>query len=267
MQNQAVFRDQQLLLEMRQTARAALSQIAGDIGLAGQGVPRQMEHSPDGSAEGTAAVLPGSNDRRIHIRAGYSNVEARVLNSLPVALVAGVPHGLSVESTAAWSTAMASGVTGRFAFLTGDSAVGPVWVRAAVVSLSGAGRTITVVPFESNSPTLHFTTTPVLALEEAIAISFDAATRSIRRSTATDMQDLENIRWTPAHETAAGVIDLVFQYRDRTGAIAGVDTAEERSSISSVEVRLVTRTATPLSNGTQPTYAVSIRVAPRNIER
>src|SRR5947208_348647 len=68
-QNERIFGDQQLILEMQQNARLVVSQIADEIRIAGQGVPifsSRYDHAGD---EALAVVLNGSDSTRLNIRA------------------------------------------------------------------------------------------------------------------------------------------------------------------------------------------------------
>src|SRR5438132_11858511 len=74
-QNERVIRDQNLIMEMQQTARVVMSQIADEVRMAGQGVPVFAGTFDPGPSEATAAFLSTSTSTRIDFRAGLSNVE------------------------------------------------------------------------------------------------------------------------------------------------------------------------------------------------
>src|SRR5262245_19274060 len=74
-QNERVLRDQTLIMEMQQTARIVIAQIADEIRMAGQGVPLYATASDAGLSEATAVVLASSSASRIDFRTGLSNVE------------------------------------------------------------------------------------------------------------------------------------------------------------------------------------------------
>src|SRR5438552_2599315 len=67
-QNERIFRDEAVLMEMQQTARMVVSQIGDDIRIAGQGVPPELGE----------VVLPGSSGQRLNLRAGFSTTESIV---------------------------------------------------------------------------------------------------------------------------------------------------------------------------------------------
>src|SRR4051812_29920307 len=60
-QNERVFRDQNLLIEMQQSARVVASQISDEIRMAGQGVPLYAASFDSVKAEATAPILSSSN--------------------------------------------------------------------------------------------------------------------------------------------------------------------------------------------------------------
>ena len=68
-QNERVFRDQHLIIEMQQGARAAAAQIADEVRMAGEGVPVFASTFDDGKYEAVAAILPSSTATRIDFRA------------------------------------------------------------------------------------------------------------------------------------------------------------------------------------------------------
>jgi hypothetical protein len=260
-QNERVFRDQSLLLEMQQSVRAATAQITDDIRIAGQGVPVHLTEV----SEGTAVVLAGSDASRLRFRAGYSNAESRVTSPLPVYLSIGSPVDLAVESPVAFSSVVGSSPSGRYAYLWGESDLGQVWVRAALESVGGASKTIRITPEESNVQPVRFTAAPVLSLEEAVAIYFDGAARSIRRTTATDMADPANPRWAPANEIASNITEFTISYYDVFGMAVVPDEPTRRLQVARVDLRVVGRTAAALSDGSRPAYALTVRSFPRNL--
>src|ERR1700747_1023607 len=69
-QNERVIRDQTLIMEMQQTARVVLSQIADEVRMAGQGVPVYASTFDTAPSEAVAVILGSSNANRIDFRAG-----------------------------------------------------------------------------------------------------------------------------------------------------------------------------------------------------
>src|SRR5262245_21557926 len=74
-QNERVLRYQMLTMEMQQTARVVISQIADEIRMAGQGVPLYAAAFDAGPSEATTVILGSSGASRIDFRAGLSNIE------------------------------------------------------------------------------------------------------------------------------------------------------------------------------------------------
>jgi len=243
-QNERLFRDQAVILEMQQGARVVVSQIGDDVRMAGQGVP-------PGLAE---IILPGSGSSRLHMRTSFSAVESTVVSPLPVPVPAGNAVTVIVESTAGFST-------GRQAYLWADLS----WTRGAINSVSGAARSIRLTPSMVSPSPLEFVVPPAISLDEAVSLYFDSTTKTVRRTTATNTENASSPSWAPANELAANVTDLLFTYLDSGGVPVIPDTLEHRSQIVSIEARVVVRASTPLSDGSRPAYALSARVVPRNI--
>ena len=241
-QNERLFRDQAVILEMQQGARVVVSQIGDDVRMAGQGVP-------PGLAE---IILPGSGSSRLHMRTSFSAVESTVVSPLPVPVPAGNAVTVIVESTAGFST-------GRQAYLWADLS----WTRGAINSVSGAARSIRLTPSMVSPSPLEFVVPPAISLDEAVSLYFDSTTKTVRRTTATNTASSPS--WAPANELAANVTDMVFTYLDSGGVPVIPDTLEHRSQIVSIEARVVVRASAPLSDGSRPAYALSARVVPRNI--
>src|SRR4051812_6990352 len=100
--NERVFRDEAIVAEVQQSARAAAFQIADDIRIAGEGVPvysATFDPAPD---ENTTVILDGSGPSRINFRAGISNAESRATSILPLQFQGGFPTTLTIEDAAAF---------------------------------------------------------------------------------------------------------------------------------------------------------------------
>ena len=124
-QNERIFRDQALVLEMQQSARVVASQIAADIRMAGQGIPPGLGD----------VILPGSGSSRLNIRTGFSATETAVTSPVPLSLTTGSSATVIVESTAGFSA-------GRQVFLWFEKG----WARAATTSVSGSASARADVP-------------------------------------------------------------------------------------------------------------------------
>lgn len=243
-QNERLFRDQAVILEMQQSARVVVSQIGDDVRMAGQGVP-------PGLAE---IILPGSGSSRLNMRTSISAVESTVVSPLPVQVAAGNAVTMAVESTAGFSA-------GRQVYLWADLS----WTRGAINSVSGAARSIRLTPSMVSPSPLEFVVPPAISLDEAVSLFFDSTTMTVRRTTATNTENASSPSWAPANELAANVTDMVFSYFDSGRVPVIPDTLEHRSQIVSIEARVVVRASAPLSDGSRPAYALSTRVVPRNV--
>jgi Tfp pilus assembly protein PilW len=243
-QNERLFRDQSLVLEMQQSARVIVSQIADDVRMAGQGIPPGLGE----------VILPGSGVSRLNIRASFSAAESIVTSGLPLPVATGNPLTVAVEATAGFST-------GRQAFLWADRS----WTRANIDSVSGAARSIRLTPSAISPSPLEFVVPAAISLDEAVSLYWDGATKTMRRTTATNTESPESISWAPANELAANVMALNFYYFDAAGVPVIPDTPEHRSQVASIEARTVVRVSASLSDGSRPTYALSARAVPRNM--
>src|SRR5262252_4553531 len=101
--NERVFRDQNLILEMQQNARAVASQIAEEIRMAGQGVPLYAATFDGVDSDAVTAILPTSTTYRIDFRAGVSNVETAATSPLPIDCALGATTTLTVAAAAGFS--------------------------------------------------------------------------------------------------------------------------------------------------------------------
>lgn len=242
-QNERIFRDQSVVLEMQQSARVVVSQIADDIRMAGQGIPLVTNEM----------VLPGSSVSRLNIRLGFSATESMVISPLPLDVVIANPLTVAVETTAGFSS-------GRQAFLWTESG----WARTLINSVSGSSKTVRITPSAASKMPLQFVTPPALSFDEAVAIYRDSITNTIRRTTATSTESSSSPTWAPANELAANVAALTFLYYDVTGAPLTPDTPTRRSQIRSIEARVSVRSSGVLSDGSRPIYSLSVRAVPRN---
>jgi len=243
-QNERIFRDQALIVEMQQAARMVASTIADDIRIAGQAIPPDIDD----------VLLPGSDTSRLNMRAGFSATETNVTALPPLSVAIGTPVSITVENTSGFSA-------GRQAFLWSKGA----WVRATINSVSGSSKTLQLTPVAGSAQTVQFTTAPAISLDEAVAIYRDASTNAVRRTTATNTEDAADPSWAPANELAANVSALVFLYYDRNGMPLTPGSPGFNSELAAIECRITVRPSTPLSNGSRPTFSLSIRSLPRNL--
>src|SRR6185369_8593191 len=150
--NERVFRDQNLIVEMQQNARAVASQIAEEIRMAGQGVPVYAATFDTVPSETVTSILPTSTNSRIDFRAGISNVETGATSPLPMDCSIGVTATLSVANAAGFSK-------GDFLYVWGVTENGPwFWVRAEVTGISA--NTLTIVPRQAARDPIRFVRLP-----------------------------------------------------------------------------------------------------------
>jgi prepilin-type N-terminal cleavage/methylation domain-containing protein len=245
-QNERIFRDQALILEMQQSARVVAAQATDDIRQAGQGIPTTVGD----------VILPGSNTARLNVRTGFSTTEASVTSAMPLPVAVGSALSVLVESTAGFSG-------GRQAFLWTEND----WARVTINSVSGPSKSVRATPSLISKASLVFASPPTLSLDEAISIYRDTATQTVRRTTATNTEVPTSPMWAPANELATNVTDLSFLYYDRSGALLTLDTPIRRSQVAVIEAHVSVRTSASLSDGSRPTYSLSVRAIPRNLER
>ena len=243
-QNERIFRDQSLILEMQQGARVIVSQAFDDIRTAGQGIPPGLGE----------VILPGSGESRLNIRASFSATESVVVSGLPLRVSVGSAVTVIVDSTTGFST-------GRQAFVWADES----WTRGTINSVSGAARSIRLTPSKVSASPLQFVVPPAISLDEAVSLFWDNSTKTVRRTTATNTENPSSPSWAPANELAANVTALTFLYFDATGLPVIPDSPEQRARIASIEARVIIRASASLSDGSRPSYALSTRAAPRNL--
>lgn len=243
-QNERLFRDQAVILEMQQSARVIIAQVAEDVRKAGQGVPPGLNE----------VVLPGSGSTRLNLRASTSVFEANVTSALPLLFTIGTASTIAVDTTL-------GAPTGRQAFVWADMA----WVRGTIESVSAASHSVRLAPTAAWKTPAEFALPPVLSLDEAVAIFWDGTTKTIRRTTASNTESPANPSWAPANELAANVTSLSLAYLDADGSFVNTDTPENRSQVRAIDVQVVVRASGPLSDGSRPTYSLSGRAVPRNM--
>jgi len=242
-QDEQIFRDQILILEMQQTARMLLSQIEDDIRIAGQCLP-------PGSG---SIVLPGSSATTLLLRGSFTAIERQTTTTLPFDIVVGTPGSLRVEQTTGFST-------GREIYVW----IGAQWIRATILSVSGPAKTLSILPTQGSASIVTFNDSPVAANDEGIAILYDANKKLVRRATSQNTMDPENPAWGPANEVATNVIELSFRYFDELGNLLDMEAAGSVERILSVEVWIRVQSAEVLTNGTRPIHTMVLRVTSRN---
>jgi prepilin-type N-terminal cleavage/methylation domain-containing protein len=247
--NERVFRDQNLIVEMQQNARAVASQISEEIRMAGQGVPVYAATFDSVPSEAVTSILPTSTSSRIDFRAGLSNVEIGAVSPLPVDCALGVATALSVAAAAGFST-------GDFVYIWGPADNGTwAWVRAELVGVTS--NVLTIVPRQAPRDPVRFVRLPTVSLDESV--SFQITGTTIKRATASGGA------WSAANEIGRNFSSLTFTYYDRSNRNVAPLTAADRRSIARVDVQVVAHTSEPLSNGSRPNFSISLRTIPRNL--
>jgi Tfp pilus assembly protein PilW len=255
-QNQRVIRDQNLIMEMQQTARVVMSQIADEVRMAGQGIPIYASTFDTSASEATAPFLGTSTSSRIDFRAGLSNVESVITTPAPIDLTIGASQTLGIADSTGLSA-------GKFIYVWGPATNGWAWVRAQLTWVTSTN--ISFVPQQTGSTAtiIHFNSTPTIYLEEAVSVFLSAS--SVRRATASNFSNPAAPTWNASNEIGANFTDLTFTYYDVNGNMLAPASLANRNAIARVDIRLTVQTAGALSNGATPTYSLSLRTVPRNV--
>jgi prepilin-type N-terminal cleavage/methylation domain-containing protein len=255
-QNERVIRDQTLIMEMQQTARVVLSQIADEVRQAGQGVPVYAATFDLSPSEATTPFLGTSTSSRIDFRAGLSNTESSVTTVAPIDITMGASGTLGITDTAGLAT-------GKFIYIWGPSTNGWTWVRAQLTSVTSTTVTFTASQTGSQSTVVRFTTPPTVYLEEAVSIYLNAG--SVRRATATSFTNPAAPTWSAANEIGNNVTALTFTYYDASDSVITPTSLSNRASVARIDILLTVQASGPLSDGTIPTYSLTLRTIPRNV--
>jgi Tfp pilus assembly protein PilW len=254
--NAIVVRDQTLIMEMQQTARIVVSQIADEVRMAGQGVPVFAGTFDASPVEAAVPFLGTSSSSRIDFRAGLSNIETAVTTPAPLDVAIGGSRTLGIAD--------GSGVTaGKFVYLWGPGTNSWTWARSQVLSSSASSLTILPTQTGSSATLVHFSAAPTVYLEEGISIFLNGT--SVRRATANDFSDPAGPTWNPANEIGANVSELTFTYYDSAGTQIVPSSLANRAAIARIGIYLTVKTSGPLSNGSTPTYSLALRTIPRNV--
>jgi hypothetical protein len=281
-QNEKVFRDQNLILEMQQNTRAVAAQIADEIRMAGQGVPVYSSTFDTTMDEATAAVLRGSDATHLYFRAGVTAIEASVTSPTPFDFILGTPVTITVSNSRIFSSLLGTTPTaGRFVFVWGPCAHEIWgWVRAEVTLIANATNSITLIPRQAGTACRHagldgispddddliqFTAAQSISMEELISFQFDSG--SVKRSTVSNASDLMSPSWGAAAEIGQNFAALRFRYytKEDIEVPAPVNTLAARLSIARIDVHLVGETADTLPTGTRHRLALGLRAIPRNL--
>ncbi len=145
-QNQQVFSDQNLVLEMQQSARAIASMISDELRMAGQGVPIYAASQDDSGIEEIQTFLDGTDTSTLRFRAGVRNAFSTV--TTPLVYTASTAALVTVAEVAAISTIVGTN-SNRFVASVDRDCRGTKRVRTresvitaaiSITELEGSGR-------------------------------------------------------------------------------------------------------------------------------
>lgn len=258
-QNERVFRDQNQILEMQQTARAVASQIADEIRMAGQGIPVYSSKYDTAVQEAAQFILDGSNATIVRFRAGVRNVYATV--TAPTAYVISTLATANVDNAQVFVDAVGANPAGRYAYLWGPTANSWGWVRVQLGAITTGANTVAVTPRQNGTTGLTFAGNQTLTLEEGVTFRLNG--EKVMRATVTDFTNILAPTWNEA-ELGRNVTTLNFTYYDSAGAAVDVSTLAGRSTVRRVDVQVVVRTGSNLSTGQRPTHSITLQTYPRN---
>jgi hypothetical protein len=266
LQNEQVFRDQNLVIEMQQSTRAVVSMINDDLRMAGQGVPVHASTFGGTPTEATQTFLNGSGANAILFRAGVRNGVASVNEVVtpltPWVLTAGTASTMDLAS-ADPIAAIIGNATDRYAFVWGKAGNLWTWSRTRISVVDAAMDRITLVPDQISTLGGSLQSVPHLALEEVVG--YTLVGNEIRRGQSGDFT---NIAAPAMTDIAVGnhFTTLAFTYLDDAGNAVTPATLADRASIRGVSFTVIAQTAQPLaSTGVARTYGMSMTVYPRNV--
>src|SRR2546427_9130110 len=263
--SERVVRDQTLMTEMQQSVRVVAAQIADEIRMAGQEVPVYTSNQDAAISESVVTIFATSTNNRIDFRAGLSNTETAATGLTSLNLTLGMVRTLTVSDGSAFSTTLGTTIPfGRFVYVWGPTSNSTwAWVRAEPIGITST--TLIIIPRQSSNmaSTIHFTRLPTVALEEAVSIYLSGG--SVRRAVATDMTNPASPVWSGPSQMGKNFTSLKFPYYDKNDNVLAPTALANRISVARVDVQLTAQTSTVLSNGTQPSYSLSLRTLPRNL--
>jgi Tfp pilus assembly protein PilW len=258
-QSDRSFRDQNLIARMQQNVRAVATQISDELRMAGQNIPLYNGKFDAAPIEACQTILDGSNGTQISFRSGISNVNSRA--TTPLTYTIGTPATVTVTDATPFNTAI-GGVSGRFVYLHGKTANLWSWVRAEVTAINVGTNTLTVTPAQNGSMGTTFANPITVSLEEGISYRLNSNT--IQRGTVSNFTNLTSPTMVEA-PVGNDFTSLQFSYYDRAGTAITPSTLASRAQVWRVDITVVGQTAQNLSNGTRPTFAMTVRTFPRNV--
>lgn len=264
LQNSNIFRDQNLVIEMQQSARAMASLIADELRMAGQGVPVYASiMDPTVTSESVQTFLNGTGANTVLFRAGIHNGTALVVSALPVTLPVGTPAGIMVDDVSVIS-GLVGGNNDRFVYVWGQTALSWTWVRARVGVVDDVNDALTVVAADVAAAGDSFPTTPRIYLEEAIGYQLSGT--DLQRGSSGDFTT-QTAPVMTYNTVGENFTSLSFTYYDDTDSVVTVAGINDRAQIRRVDFTLAARTAEQLpSTGQFGTFEITLTVRPRNVQ-
>ena len=262
LQNEQVFRDQNLILEMQQSARAVASMISDEIRMAGQGVPAFAASMDATTQEEAQTILNGSDSSTVVFRAGISNATASVQDAPPLSYTVGTPTTITVDDVTAIDDLIGNN-TDRFVYLWGATGNTWTWVRAQVTAINTGTNVISVTPRQRATAGDSFSSEPMLVAEEGVAYRLNGS--DLQRGTTRDFTTATApvVSYSAVGENFTG---LTFSYFDGSGNAVTPNSLANRALIRQVDFTLSAATAEALAaTGEVRTFAISMTVYPRNI--
>jgi hypothetical protein len=262
-QNERVFRDQNLVLDMHQGTRAVASMIGDELRMAGQGVPAYASSLEASPQEGVQTFLSGTSASTLLFRSAIRTASGEVQNSMPLYYSLGSTSQVVLDDVSAISSLVGNN-TDRYVYMWGPVGDTWTWLRARVTGVNTGTDTISVVPSEMSTLGGGIDWPPYLMAEEAIGYRLNGS--DIERATSGDFTTLTApvMTWEVVGENFTG---LTFTYYDGSGNVVSPTTLPARAAIRRVDFTLTAETAGPMaSTGQVRTYAVSMSVYPRNVE-
>lgn len=259
LQNERVFQDQNLVLEMQQSTRAVASMITDELRMAGQGVPVYSQSLDGTAAEASQTFVNGSGSGTIIFRASVNNARATVGGTPPLTYVVDTSVTITIDDDTDIDDLVGSN-TDRYLFLWGPSHNSWTWVRARITAI--ADTQLTVTPSHISTGGGTFASLPHLIVEQAIAYRLNGDDIQRGSSRAWTTVDSPSITYSSVGE---GFTALTFTYYDQSNNIVTADTLAHRATIRRVDFTLAAETADEMaSSGVKRTYAISMSIYPRN---
>ena len=262
-QNQNLFRDRNLTIEMQQSARAVASMMADEIRMAGQGVPAFAASMDTTAVESVQTFLNGTDAGTIVFRAGIRNGTAAITSPPPLAYMVQTPTTVAVDDVDAISRIVGEN-TDRFVFLWGQTAGSWTWVRARIDAIDRRADIVALTPVAIAGGGGRFPRVPNIQAEEALAYRLNSGNIQRATSGAFTTPTAPALRYATV---GGNFTALSFVYRDISNNVVTVTNLDDRAAIRRVDFTLAAQTAEALpSTGDFGTFQIEMTVYPRNIQ-